>query len=128
MLTLCNLTKISESTTNEGLVLGGPFLIPDTAFGGPFASGIAKRLNGALVTGAVALRDKGEWTITLEVGDRGHGRIDRQLLVVDADSVTLSVRISEQARLQDGVCSRLDVRDQVRRGKGSLVFSEVGNQ
>jgi hypothetical protein len=85
--------------------------MPDTTFSGAFASSISQRLNGALVAGAAALRNESGWTITLEVGDRGDGRIDRELLIVGAEPVTLGVRVSEQARLQDGVCGRFDVWD-----------------
>jgi hypothetical protein len=121
LLTLCDLAKISPSTANEAFVLGLPLMIPSTTFSGPLTTGIRKRLDGALVVGAIALRNEGGWTVTLEVGNGGHRRVNRKLLVVDTKTVTVGVGIREQTRLEDGVCRRLDVRNQVRGGERSLL-------
>ena len=55
--------------------------------------------------------------VALEVGHlvARDGRVDRQLLVVDADAVTVRVRVREQARLEDGVGRGLNAGNHVRR-------------
>lgn len=121
LLTLCNLTKISPSSANKVFVLSLAFMIPGTTFSGPLTSGVRKRLDSALVIGAVALRNEGSRTVTLEVGNGCHGRVNRKLLVVDTETVAVGVRVREQARLQDRVCGRFDVGNHVRRREGSLV-------
>lgn len=56
-------------------------------------------------------------TVALEVGRfvRWMGLVDRQLLVVDPDAVTVSVRVGEQARLEHRVVAWLETRNKVRR-------------
>ena len=53
------------------------------------------------------------------------GGVARKLLVVDAEAVSLGVWINEQASLEKRIRRRLDIRDQVRRGKGQLTCGQL---
>ena len=96
-------------------------MIPRASFSGPLTSGVRERLDGALVVGTVALRNKGSRAVTLEVGNGGRGCVDRKLLVVNTKTVAMSVRVREQARLQDRICRGLNVGNHMGRREGSLV-------
>lgn len=77
-------------------------------------------LEAALVVGARTLVVHGHEAIALEVDDRNNGFVDREMRVVDAESVTVGVWVGEEAGLQDRVCRSLDVGDKVRRREGDL--------
>ena len=101
-------------------MLGLAFNIADSGVDGGFPSSVRQRLDAALVVGAAALGDKGGETIALEVVDGDNGCVDWELLVVDTETVTVSVRVGEETRLEDGIGRWLDVRDKVRRRECSL--------
>lgn len=74
----------------------------------------------ALVVGAPPLVIDGHETITLEVGNRDERLVDGELLVVDTETVAMSIRVREQTRLEDWIGGGLDTRNEVRRGERSL--------
>lgn len=112
-LTLRDLAEIPERATNEGLVLGEALGVPSVVLEVTALTLIAQRLDGALVVVRRSLRDESHGTIALEVVDRDDGCVDGELLVVHAETVSVGVRIREQARLEDGVCRGLDVGDEM---------------
>ena len=79
-----------------------------------------QRLDAALVVGARSLVVHGHEAVALEVDDWANGLVNRKLRVVDAESVTVCVRVGEEARLQDRVCGCLKVGDSVRGGESNL--------
>lgn len=85
-----------------------------------------QRLNRALIVGPAALVDVRLRAVSLEVSNRSHRSVNRKLLVVGAETMTVGVRIREETGLQNGICGRLDVRNEVRGREGSLLdFREV---
>ena len=120
VLTFSDLAEIPPSTADERFMLGLAFNIADSGVDGGFPSSVRQRLDAALVVGAAALGDKGGETIALEVVDGDNGCVDWELLVVDTETVTVSVRVGEETRLEDGIGRWLDVRDKVRRRECSL--------
>lgn len=95
------------------MILGAPI-------NAPLGSGVRKRLDRALVVGTRALRNEVALTVTLIVGNRGHRRVDRKLLVVDTKTVAVGVRVREETRLQNWVGRRFAKWNSVRRREGSL--------
>lgn len=67
----------------------------------------------------VAVDDHG--TIALEGVECLERRIDRDLLIVDAKAVTMSVRVREQSGLQHRIDGRLNAGNQVRGREGELL-------
>ena len=102
-------------------------------------------IDGRQVVGSTALVEECHLAVTLEVAHsvRANGLVDRQLLVVGADSmerqisepylssrryvpVSVSIRVGEQSTLQHGVGGRLDSGWHVRRVERDLLdFREV---
>ena len=74
---------------------------------------VCEGLNRALVVRPVTLRDEGGRSVALEVGNGVEWCVDWQLLVVRAKTVAVCVGVREETRLQDGICGRLDVGDEV---------------
>ena len=75
------------------------------------------------VVGASTLVEEGHLAISLEVGkvvsdDR---LVDRELLVVYADSVSVGIWVREQSRLKDRVGGRLDTGNHVGRVESGLL-------
>ena len=60
-------------------------------------------------------------TITVPGAERAERAVDGDLLVVAAQTVTLGVRVGEEAGLQDRVGRGLHARDHVRGGEGGLL-------
>lgn len=90
------------SGSPRGLVLQGP---------------VAARVVGV---GAVVAVD-GHGAVALVRVEGPEGRVDGDLLVVDAEAVAVGVGVREQAALQDGVGRGLDAGDEVRGRKGHLL-------
>ena len=82
---------------------------------------VRERLDRRLVVRAVALVVERHGTVALEVRGRLERRIDRELGVVGAEAVTVSVRVRVQTRLQNRVRGRFDTRNEVRGRKGDLL-------
>lgn len=78
--------------------------------------------DGADVIGSSALVVEGHGAVALEVGHvvGRAGRVDGELLVVDADAVAVGVGVGEEAGLEDGIRGGFDARDQVGRVEGDL--------
>lgn len=89
--------------------------ISDTRINGTLATLILERRDGALVVGTIVLRDECAEPITLEVGYGCERGVDRELLVVDTQAVTVSVWVREQTRLEDRISRSFDVGNGVRR-------------
>jgi hypothetical protein len=60
-------------------------------------------VNAALVVGAATLGNKSGGTISLKVVDGADGRIDGELLVVNAEAVPVGVRVGKESGLEDGI-------------------------
>lgn len=89
-----------------------PLLIAATSLKGLFIGDVCEGLNAALVVRAIALVvGYGHRSISLEVGHWDDGCVHGDLMIVGAETVTVSVRVREQTRLKDGVSRRFDVRD-----------------
>jgi hypothetical protein len=71
---------------------------------------IRERRDRALVVRTSALIVESHEAITLEVSNWDNRSVDRQLLVVHSETVTVSVWIREQTGLEDRVKRWLDVR------------------
>lgn len=108
-------SQISPSTTDEGFVLRQTGDVTSRVVDRRFRRLVRQRLDAALVVGRASLGNEGHSTSALEVVNGGDRRIDRQLLVVDSQTVTVSVRVREQTRLENRVSRRLDVWDKMRR-------------
>ena len=53
-------------------------------------------------------------TVPMEVCDRNDRLVDRELLVIHPKTMAVSIRVGEQAGLQDRICGWLDTGDEVR--------------
>lgn len=82
---------------------------------------VRERLDRRLVIRPVALVVERHGTVALEVCGSLERSIDRELGVVGAETVAVSVRVRVQTRLQDRVRGRFDARDEVRGRKGDLL-------
>jgi len=123
---LSDLAQIPPGATDKGLVAGKTGGIVNGGIKSAFLADVGQGMDAALVVGAAALGNERRRTIALEVGDGDDGLVDWQLLVVDAQTVTVSVRVREEAGLEDRVGRSLDVRDEVRRREGGLFdFCEI---
>jgi hypothetical protein len=122
---LRDLRQIAPRAPDEGLMLGHPLRIAHVAVECLRAALVLERLDGALVVGGGALRDEGTGTGALEVVHGDDGRIDGQLLVVHAKTVTVGIWVGEETRLQDRVGRGLDEGDEVRRREGSLFLRSI---
>ena len=88
----------------------------------------ADGLDGTDVVRPRSLVEEGHAAVSLEVRHPvvDARRVDGELLVIDTDSVAVSIWIAEQSRLEDRICGRLDAGNHVRRVKGHLLdFREV---
>ena len=112
-LTLCDLAQIYIRVTQPLLVLEHLCLVR--------ARLILKRRDRARVVGSEPLVVVIRRTISMEIGDRNDGFVDRELLVIHAETVAVSVRVREQTGLQDWIRRRLDTRNKVRRREGRLL-------
>jgi len=81
---------------------------------------VSQRSDAALVVGSRALADESAPSVPLEIGNRNHRRINRQLLVIHTKTMTVCIRVREQTRLEHRVCGRLDTRNGMRRRESSL--------
>ena len=83
----------------------------------------ADRLDGGEIVGPGALVVECHVAVTLEVGNSvfGPGGVDRKLLVVDADTVAVGVRVGKQTGLQDWIGGRLKTGHHVSRIVGDLL-------
>lgn len=87
-------------------------MIAATSLKGLLIGDVREGLNAALVVRAIALVVvNSHRPISLEVGHWDDGRVHGDLMIVGAETVTVSVRVREQTRLKDGVSRRFDVRD-----------------
>lgn len=86
---------------------------------------VCQRDDGTLVVGASTLVVDGHEAVALEVSDRNSGLVNRNLSVVDTESVAVGVWVGEEARLQDRVTRRLKVGDSVGGRESSLGWISV---
>lgn len=96
------------------------FFIADSCVDGTLPSSILQRLDAALVVGTATLRNEGSRTIALEVVDGDDRCVDRELLVVDTETVAVGIRVGEETGLKNRIGRWLDVWDKVRRRECSL--------
>lgn len=118
---LSDLAQISPGTADEGLMPSKAGFIADSAVNGSLLGDISERPDATLVVGSVALRDEGHEAIALEVGDGDDGCIDRELLVVHTETVTVGIWVREETGLEDWISRGFDVRDSVGRREGGLL-------
>jgi hypothetical protein len=104
---------------------GSPLTIISRSFQSTWPASICQRLDRALVVGPVALVDKGHGAITLEVGNGRNRSIDRKLLVVSTQTVTVGIGIREESGLKDRIGGGLDVRNEMGRRKCGLNCRDV---
>ena len=64
---------------------------------------VRQRDEAALVVRPVALVVERHETVALEVRNWDNGRVNWELLVVDTETVAVSVGVGEETRLEDGV-------------------------
>ena len=95
-------------------------LITNSGVDASLLAGIGQGVNATLVVGAAALGNVGSGTIPLEVVDRGDRRVDGELLIVNTKTVAVGIRVGEEPGLEDRICRRLDVGDEMRRRESSL--------
>ena len=69
------------------------------SFKSTFVRCIVQRFCGRLVVRPISLRLVGAETVTLEIDNIHFGSIDRQLLIVYAQTVAVGVGVRKQARL-----------------------------
>ena len=81
---------------------------------------VVESLERRLVVGSRTLVVESGGTIPLEVGGLSERRVDRELSVVDSETVSVSVGVREESRLEDRIGTRLDSRNEVRRREGDL--------
>lgn len=96
------------------------FLVTAARVNGTLLVTIIQRFEATLVVREATLRDVCSRSIALEVDDGNNRSIDRQLLVVGTEAVTMSIRVREKTRLKDGVGRRLYVWNKMRRREGNL--------
>ena len=124
---LPELARLDEILVGDGDLLGdsgaGPLLVFLARLDG-LVGEIA--VGGGIVgVGAVVAVD-GHDAVALVGVEGAQGCIDGNLLVVDAESVAVGVRVGEESGLQDWVGGGLDARDHVGGGKGHLLdFGKV---
>ena len=82
---------------------------------------VVESLKRRLVVGSRTLVVESGGTISLEVGGLSERRVDRKLSVVDSETVSVSVGVREESRLEDGIGTRLDSRNEVGRREGDLL-------
>jgi hypothetical protein len=116
-----DLAEIPPGSSNEGFVTSDASGIVDAAVDGRLLCTIGQWVDAALVVGAAALRNECARSIALEVVDRDDRLVDWELLVVGAETVTVSIRVREETRLEDGIRRRLDEWDKVGGREGSLL-------
>jgi hypothetical protein len=99
---------------------GLTFLVTGGGVNSSLPARIVQGIDTTLVVRESSLRNIGSRSIALEVDDGNNRSIDRQLLVVGTEAVTVSIRVREKTRLKDGVGRRLYVWNKMRRREGSL--------
>ena len=99
---------------------GLTFLVTGGGVNSSLPACIVQGMDTTLVVRETSLRNIGSRSIALEVDDGNNRSIDRQLLVVGTEAVTMSIRVREKTRLKDGVGRRLYVWNKMRRREGNL--------
>ena len=110
----------------EGYGVGGEFAVDFVEIDGTLAE--LDRLDGGEVVRAGTLVVESHVAVPLEVGYTVFGscRVDRKLLVIDPDTVTMGVRVGEKTRLQDWIGRRLDTGYHMGWIKSNLLdFSKI---
>jgi len=82
---------------------------------------VVKSLERRLVIGSRTLIVESGGTISLEVGGLSERSVDGELSVVDTKAVSVSVGVGEETRLENGIGTGLDSRDEVGRREGDLL-------
>ncbi len=107
MLTLCHLTQISPRGRHEGFVRRKPLLVIRRCFQRAFVAHVCIRSDGRLIIRRIALGVISGGAVALEVDHRYYGDVNGQLLIIDPKTVTLSIRVREQPRLQANGAQRV---------------------
>jgi len=101
VLTFSEDAEISESGSNEVLMIYPAFHVTILSSIARFAINpasillVGQGLSAALIIRLGSLRHESHGTISLEVGERAARCIDGELIVVGAQSMTMSVRVRE---------------------------------
>lgn len=101
--TLGDLAKIPVCSTDEALVAAEALEVAGATFEGTLLANEGQWLDAALIIGTSALGNEGGGTIALEIVDGDNGCVDWELLVVNSETVAVSIGVREETRLQDGV-------------------------
>ena len=81
---------------------------------------VVESLERRLVVGSRTLVVESGGTVSLEVGGLSERRVDGELSVVDTETVSMSVGVREESRLEDGISTRLDSGNEVGGREGDL--------
>ena len=103
---------------------GLTFLVTAASVYGTLLATIIQWFMGTRVVREATLRDVCSTSITLEVDDGNNRSIDGQLLIVGAKTMTVSIRVGEKTGLKNGVGRRFNVRNEMGRRKGNLLWEE----
>jgi hypothetical protein len=103
---------------------GLTFLVTDGRVYGTLLATIIQWFMGTRVVREATLRDVCSRSITLEVDDGNNRSIDRQLLIVGTKTMTVSIRVREKTGLKNGVGRRFNVRNEMGRRKGNLLWDD----
>lgn len=99
MLTFRDLAQGPPRNPDERFMFLQSFSVIRGSFKGLSVGHIVQRLNGRLVVWPISLRFVCGKTVTLEIDNFHFGRINRQLLIIYAQTVAMGVWVREQARL-----------------------------
>ena len=103
---------------------GLPFFVTAARVNSTLLVTIIQWFEATLVIREATLRDVCSRSITLEVDDGNNRSIDRQLLIVGTKTMTVSIGVREKTGLKNGVGRRFNVRDEMGRRKGNLLWEE----
>ena len=103
---------------------GLTFLVTAASVYGTLLATIIQWFMGTRVVREATLRDVCSTSITLEVDDGNNRSIDGQLLIVGTKTMTVSIRVGEKTGLKNGVGRRFNVRNEMGRRKGNLLWEE----
>ena len=111
---------LGANLAQEGDSSAGEFTMDLVEVGAPVFEGDG--LDGAQIVRAGSLVVEGHVPITLEIGNAvsAASAVNGELLVVDTNTMAVSVRVGEEARLEDGIGRRLNAGDHVCRVEGGL--------